>query len=124
MKKAIYGWAVLGFLFCVQGAFASDYRYTWSCADNACSFSANPVSNALSYYWDFGDDPFASATGQNATHTYDWPGSGTMTTRVTLTYHLSNGLYKNARCYITWYEPGVGPPIGPEIIQGICDGFN
>lgn len=124
MKKAIFGWAALCFLFFMQEAFASDYRYTWRCEDNACSFSANPVANALSYTWNFGDDPYAGATGQNVSHTYDWPGSGTMTTRVTLTYQLSNGLYKNARCYITWYEPGVGPPIGPEINQGTCDGFN
>jgi hypothetical protein len=100
----------------------SPYHYDWQCVDQDCSFLANPQSGVLSYDWKFGDGTYG--TGQNVTHFYDFPGSGHMTTKVTLTYHVANGNYINVRCYIEWDEIAIGGWPGGDIYGGTCEGFN
>ncbi|HEX5715614.1 MAG TPA: PKD domain-containing protein [Thermoanaerobaculia bacterium] len=123
MKKRICGWAVLCLVFSLHETFAATQRlYVWSCVDNICSFSANPLPGVVSYTWRFGDGTFGA--GQNVTHSYNTvPGSGTMTGLVTLFYNFSLRS-TTVRCYIQWYEPeGVGGIPGPEFFGGTCEGL-
>ena len=78
-----------------------------------------PKGNKTSEFW-----RWQLWLGTERRTSYNFPGSGTMTTRVTLSYHFTNGTYQNVRCYITWYEPGVGGWPVPEVNGGTCAGFN
>jgi hypothetical protein len=125
MRKSACGLTLLLLASWLQEARAvSQYHYDWQCVDQDCSFSASPVANVLAYEWDFGDVVYAAGTGQNVTHSYDFPGSGHMTTRVTLSYHFTNGTYRNVRCYIEWDEIAIGGWPGPDIYGGTCEGFH
>ena len=125
MTRSSWCFALLFLVLCAREALAvSQYHYDWQCVDQDCSFSANPLANVLSYDWNFGDVPYAEGTGQSVTHTYDFPGSGHMTTRVTLSYHFTNGTFRNVRCYIEWDETAVGGLPGPSVYSGTCEGFH
>lgn len=124
MKKAVLFCAVLGLFLSLRQASAATYEYTWSCNQQNCSFAANPVANAVSYYWQFGDG--GTASGQTTSHTYGVPnGAGFYYPRVTLTYGLSDGTYRNVRCYIQYYfSGGVGGDPTPTDYSGTCSTFN
>jgi hypothetical protein len=99
------------------------YFYYWRCVDEVCSFSANQLLGVQSYAWEFGDGTYGA--GRNVSHTYDFPGSGTMGTSVTLTYHFSDPrLDRSVRCYVQWYERGIGGDPTTNIFEGTCQGFN
>jgi PKD domain len=124
VRKLTVGLLAFGLFFLLRGtATASDYRFDWDCIQKTCTFVANPQPLVLSYDWKFGDGTYG--TGQSTSHEYPGGPSGFYTPRVTLTYHLSNGSYINARCYIQYYwSNNAGGDPTPDHYSGTCDGFN
>jgi PKD domain len=126
MRTLMVGCMLLGFTFLLTpSAKASIYSFTWQCSLLDCSFQANgSVPNVLDYYWTFGDG--TDSTSQNPTHHYTpCCGAGFYSPRVDLTYHLSNGNYLSARCYIQYYwSGGVGGDPTSTYYEGFCDGFH
>jgi hypothetical protein len=109
-------------LLAVGAVHAQNTSYYWRCHFNECTFAANQLPAVLSYDWQFGDGTYGS--GPNQTHTYDFPGSGQQTTRVTLSYHFANGTFRNVRCYITWWETTAGGDPTDYVFEGTCDSFH
>lgn len=123
MKSIIRSLVFFSFVVLAAGAAqADDYSYQWQCNFESCTFIANPVAGVASYDWKFGDGTYGS--GQAVSHDYDFPGSGFQTTRVTLTYHLTNGTYRSVRCYIQWFETTAGGDPTDYTFSGTCSSFN
>ena len=121
MRKYVLILAVVVAAFWAQGASAQ-YYFDWECSYDDCTFAANQPAGVSSYEWKFGDGNFGS--GPNEAHTYNSPGCGTQSFRVTLTYYLTNSTIINKRCYVSWYEPCAGGDPNTYISQGTCSTFN